>query len=76
MHTVADPGFPILFGKRFCRNRMNLKEIGFRGACTLTALFTKLRYSLLLYRMTSGGRSCWQPPLTANGHFSVPQELF
>ena len=42
----------------------------------LTALFTKPPYGLPPYRTTSGGHSCWQLPLTANGHFSVPQELY
>ena len=42
----------------------------------LTALFTNPPYGLPPYRTTSGGRSCWQLPLTANGHFSVLQELY
>ena len=42
----------------------------------VTALFTKPPYGLPPYRTTSGGRSCQWLPLTANGHFSVPQELY
>ena len=42
----------------------------------VTALFTKPLYGLSPYRTTSGGCSCQRLPLTANGHFSVPQELY
>ena len=46
------------------------------SARPLTALFTKPPYSLPPYRMTSGGCSCQWLPLTANGHFPVPQEFY
>ena len=40
------------------------------------SLFTNLPYGLPPYRTTSGGHSCRWLPLTANGHFSVLQELY
>ena len=49
----------------------------------LTALFTKLLAPWLLAipkklqaRMPPRGHSCQQLPLKANGHFSLPQELY
>ena len=42
----------------------------------VTALFTKPSYNLPPYRTVSGGHSCHQLPLKANGHFSVPQESY
>ena len=44
--------------------------------CQLTALFTKLPDCVPPYRTLFRDHSSWWLPFTANGHFSVPQELY
>ena len=53
-----------------------IKERLFKAQPRLTVWFTKLPDCVPSYRTVSRDCSCQQLPFTANGHFSIPQELY